>query len=363
VPTRIKLATTTNLATLLEMRTHSRPQLNPAGQGPALPKKDRLPALGVVVPLTEKRPPRDWKATNDRLRDMGDLTVLIDPAVLLVGRGHGRGRAYPEAVIQLAAVVRAYFHFPLRQIEGKLREMLTTMDQNKDLAPDFSTLCRRLVLTPLPALPHSSAGPGHGVVVIIDSTGVRVSEARGWHQDRGYAKDHRRVKYLKLHLGIDALTGELCAYDITKSYGKGTGDSAVAPNLVREAEQWARDSGRHFVGGIGDGAYDSGELYSACAELDARWLAPIPDNAVRGRHPDRNRHLTGVKRLGEEYHDRMGYHERSTIEATNGALKRTLSLSSRSRSFEGQATEIAWQLWVYAQHLVRTPRAELRLTG
>jgi hypothetical protein len=43
-----ELASHRPVLTVKEMRTNSRPQLNPAGQGPARPKKDRLPALGVA---------------------------------------------------------------------------------------------------------------------------------------------------------------------------------------------------------------------------------------------------------------------------------------------------------------------------
>jgi len=338
------------------MRSSSRPRLDSSGQGPKIPKSKQLPALGTVVPLAEKRPKRDWAATNDRLRDQGDITILIDTAILSSWRSHRRGRPYCEAVLYLAAVLRASKNLTYRQLEGELRGLLRTMKLPKSLAPDYSTLCRRLPYLELPTLPASRGHADEGVLVIIDSTGVRVTEARGYLQDRSYCADGRKVKYLKLHLGVDALTGELCGYDITRAYGKGTGDSSVAPTVLREAKEWAERSNRHFSGGIGDGAYDAKDLYTLTRELGGTWLAPIPPDAKRGKDPDRNRHIVGVKRLGEQYHDRMGYHERSCIEATNGALKRTMRLSSRARSFETQAAEIAWQVLVYAMGLVRTPR-------
>jgi len=351
-----------HVPTVLEVRLHSRPQLSSSGQGPAKSPAKRLVALGTVIPLAEKRPPRSWRATNDRLRDQGDLTVLIDLEVLKTWRSKERGRAYAHQVIELCALLKAAYHLPFRQLEGMVRMMLFLMELPREMAPDYSTLSRRVPELGLPELPHSSST--EPLVAVMDSTGVRVSEPRGWHQDRNYAGDARRTKYLKLHLSIDALTGEICGWDITKSYGHGTGDNYVATGLVTQSARWASESGRHFSGGIGDGAYDSGELYATTRDLGGEWLAPLPANAVRGRHPDRNRHLVGVKRLGEVYHDRMGYHERSTIEATNGALKRSVNLSSRAHSFETQCQEIAWQLYFYAAHIARMPRdGSLVLTG
>ena len=115
-------------------------------------------ARGTVVPLAEKRPPRSWRATNDRLRDQGDLTVLIDPLVLKTWRAKSRGRAYAPEVIELCALLRAAYHLPLRQLEGMVRMMLSLMRLPQDLAPDYSTLCRRLAGTDLPELPRSSSG-------------------------------------------------------------------------------------------------------------------------------------------------------------------------------------------------------------
>jgi hypothetical protein len=104
-------------------------------------------------------------------------------------------------------------------------------------------------------------------------------------------------------------------------------------------------------------------IYEACRAEGGLWLAPIPDNAVGGLHPDRDRHRLGVKRLGETYHDHMGYHERSTIESTNGALKRSLNLSSRVRGFGAQGKEISWQLYFYAVDLTKEHRVPLAATG
>lgn len=339
------------------MTTNPRPEFTPLDHqalAEARLAKDPLPRLGHVTPLAAKRGLRSWQQTNDRLRDMGDVTVLIDPAVLYQWRSRRRGRAYAEVVLVLAATLRAQFHLPYRQLEGTMRMLLAFMKLPKNLAPDYSTLSRRLPTLPLPRLPKSSSK--EGVVVVIDSTGVRISEARGWHQDRNYAGDARKVKYLKLHLGCDAVTGEIVAFDITRAYGRGSGDAFVAPSILEEAAEWAQDSGRRFDGGIGDGAYDSVELYRCTRNLGGTWLAPLPDHPARGRDPTRDRHILGTKRLGEEYHDQMGYHERSTIESLNGALKRTLSLSSRAHSFEKQGVDIAWQVWLYAEALVRTPR-------
>ena len=94
-------------------------------------------------------------------------------------------------VFELVAQLRAAFDLPYRQLEGKLRELCWLLGMDREAPPDYSTLSPRLPELPLPMLPAPACSTE--VVVIIDSTGVRISEAQGWHQARPYAGDSRKV--------------------------------------------------------------------------------------------------------------------------------------------------------------------------
>jgi hypothetical protein len=169
--------------------------------------------------------------------------------------------------------------------------------------PDYTTICRRRGEIDPPDV--ASVSTGAGVVVIIDSTGARLDSRAGWVDDKP-GGDHRRGKYLKVHVGIDADTGVIVSWDITKAFGSRTGDPSVAPALIYQAAMVARTCAAHVDGGLGDGAYDAVGCYQALRRAGGRWYAPLSACASRGRHPDRDRHIDGVARLGEVYDDRLG---------------------------------------------------------
>jgi hypothetical protein len=266
------------------------------GQGPKPKSKEVMGKVGPVVPLARLRPERNSTRTNDRLRDMGDFTVLFGVAFLGKLRAGGRGRAYRDPIIEAMVLCSVLYHLPLRQTEGLMRAIFRTAGLDPELVPDYSTLCRRRVGLRPNFVPKLSAT--RGVVLIIDSTGAHLDQRQGWADDKPGA-DPRRGKYLKVHLGIDALTGQILAFSVTKSYGPGSGDPSVAPRLIEEAYEVVQASDAHLNGGLGDGAYDSGELYKEMRKYGGVWYAPPPDNAQRGRHPDRDRHIDGTKKFGE----------------------------------------------------------------
>jgi hypothetical protein len=100
------------------MRLHRRPGLAREGQGSRPKRKQVVGPVGVVAPIAHRRPAHDWSKTNDRLRDMGDVTVLVDWRLLGQMREPSRGRAYHRSVIEASVTVQALFNLPLRQCEG-----------------------------------------------------------------------------------------------------------------------------------------------------------------------------------------------------------------------------------------------------
>lgn len=334
------------------MLVHGRAGLDRSGQGPRVGKREKVGPVGAVTPVAGRRPPRDWARQNDRLRNMGDITVLFDVRFLTELRAGTRGRSYRRPIFECAYTVSALFHLPLRQTEGFLRSMFTMLERDPDLVPDYTTIHRHRTRVKPPVLPAVSGG----VCLIVDATGCQVKGGSTWMFDKPGATDQRRARYVKLHLGIDADTGIPVASLITPSHGSGSGDASVGPRLISEAADHLYTCGGHLTGGIGDGAYDTTNCYQRSRARGGPWLAPPAQKARRGLHPDRDRHIDGRARLGDRYLDQVGYHQRSCVEATFGAMKRTVKLSSRASTFEQQTAEIGWQVHVYAQHLANTPR-------
>jgi hypothetical protein len=334
------------------MRIKSSRAVAREGQGSRLSPRQKLPLAPKVAPVAVPRPPRDWAAQDAKLVAAGTLTVFVDMDAVSgrrKGAGAGRGCPYPDTAVQMVVASAVLFKLPLRQAEG-FGSMLWGLLGLAGRSPDYTTISRRRRTLELD-WPEPSPG-GH--TLIVDGTGVRLDGGHGWAEDKPGAKkgDRRRRKYLKLHLGIDAATGEMLAAIITESAGTGSGDVSVGPELIDEAAGFLQRcvTPAWLVGGIGDGAYDSVSCYHRMrVKGRGPWVAPPASDAVRGRDPARDRHLAAIARRGlVAWKKEVGYHQRSLVESANHSLKTTVGLASRCRNFESQAAEIATQLWVWA---------------
>src|SRR6202140_906830 len=145
-----------------------------------------------------------------------------------------------------ALTLRAVFRLALRQTEGLIGSVIRLL--GLDLAiPDHSTLSRRAETLAV-AGPPSSAEPVH---LLVDSTGLKLSGAGEWLVEKHGTS--RRRSWRKLHIGVDADTGQIVATQLT------TNDvddgSQVGPLLDQVSGPVASFAG--------DGAYDRDDVYSA----------------------------------------------------------------------------------------------------
>ena len=120
-------------------------------------------------------------------------------------------------VIELVLTLRLVFHLALRQAEGFARSVLRLLGLDLSV-PDHTTLSRRgrAFAGRQPRVARHD-GPVH---VVLDSTGLQVFGQGEWDAEkRGRTSRQSR----KLHLAIDAWTGDIVAHVLTD---KDVGDSA-----------------------------------------------------------------------------------------------------------------------------------------
>ena len=132
------------------------------------------------------------------------------------------------------------FHLALRQAEGFARSVLAPL--GLDLAmPDHTTLSRRgRAFAGRQPRVGTGTGPVH---LVLDSTGLELFGQGEW-----CAAKHGslRRRWLKLHVGVDAGTGEIAALVLTDG---DQDDAAQAPALLRQCEGTLASL-------TADGAYD-----------------------------------------------------------------------------------------------------------
>ena len=153
----------------------------------------------------------NWPAYDAALRQRGSLAVWFSEEAIAAWRAEPRttrgGQAsYSPLAIMTALTLRAVFRLALRQTEGLIGSLIGLLGLELPV-PDHSTLSRRAetLEVPRPAT-RRDAEPLH---LLVDSTGVTLCGASEWLTEKHGTKMRR--SWRKLHLGVDADTGQIVA--------------------------------------------------------------------------------------------------------------------------------------------------------
>ncbi len=268
------------------------------------------------------------------LQRRGDLTVWLSNDALDAWRAPPSGkpggqRTYADIAIEAALTIRMVFHLPLRQTEGFLRSLADLLEVHLPI-PDHTTLSRRL--QKLGEIRFRRLATDRPIHLLIDSTGLRI------HVGHLRTPPKNRA-WRKLHLAVDASTGEIVASDLT---GRRTRDCARVPVLLGQIDD-------PVASVSGDGAYDTLGVYEAAQAKGegqaVRVLIPPGRNAQLSPRPsaalkERNRNIRSIRRLGRRaWHKCSGYSKRSMAENTIYRYKTIIGRGMRSRTLKGRRVE------------------------
>lgn len=195
----------------------------------------------------------NWPAYEAGLRRRGDLTLWLDQDAVAGWTAPRRSTPggqprYSDLAIELVLTLRLVFHLALRQAEGFARSVLALFGLELRV-PDHTTLSRRgrAFAGRQPRVP---AG-GVPVHLVLDSTGLELFGQGEWCADK---HGRARRRWLKLHIGVDATTGEIAAHVLTDGHAD---DAAQAPDLLRQPEGVIASL-------LADGAYDGDPRLPGC---------------------------------------------------------------------------------------------------
>jgi hypothetical protein len=279
----------------------------------------------------------NWAEYDASLRQRGSLTVWFTDAAIAAWRAEPRttrgGQPYYSALaITTALTLRAVFRLALRQTEGLIGSIIRLL--GLDLAvPDHSTLSRRAETLQV-LRPRSSRTPVH---LLVDTTGLRLCGPGEWLIEKHGTRTRR--SWRKLHLGVDADTGEIIAADLTSSE---TDDGSQVGPLLDQVT-------RPIASFTGDGAFDRDDVYGEVAERhpEAAVIIPPRSSAVRSETAEtaptqRDEHLRLIAERGRMgWQKASGYNWRALVEADISRYKRVIGDALRSRTDARRATEVA----------------------
>jgi len=283
----------------------------------------------------------NWPEYEAGLRRRGSLTLWLTPEALSSWQAprrktRGGQPRFSDLAIEAALTLGLVFGLRLRQTEALLESVLQLM--GLDLAvPDHTTLSRRArtrqSLNRWRAPPIQPDGPVH---VLVDSTGLKVYGAGQWLEEKHGARSRRGWR--KLHLALDADSGEIIAHTMTD---QDTGDASQVAPLLGQLD----DPIGQFTA---DGAYDGKPTYDAIINHSADAVIVIPPraNAVEPAGDEflgqRDQHIAAINRDGRmKWQATTGYGKRALVETAMGRYKAIIGQRLRARSFHAQQTEVA----------------------
>src|SRR5215203_4559395 len=282
---------------------------------------------------------RNWPQYEAGLKRRGDLILRLDEAAIAEWQTPRRttpgGQArYSDLAIELMLTLRLVFHLALHQAEGFARSVLRLLGLDLPV-PDHTTLSRRsrgFANCRPHVVPH---GPLH---LLIDSTGLKLFGKGEWS---GEKHGRARRSWHKLHLAVDAETGEIVASVLTS---KEAGDAGQVPVLLEQVEG-------EIANVMADGAYDSEPVYQAITALQPQAppsiVVPPRRSAVLSAQADtdpsqRDSHIRLIQEQGRSaWRKATGHGRRSLVETAIGRYKAMIGPRLRARTLTNQQGEVA----------------------
>ena len=226
-------------------------------------------------------------------------------------------------------VLKSVYHLPQRATYGLVCSLMQLM--KLDLPVPHPTILSRRASTLEVTLPRQKINqPLH---VLVDASGLKVYGEGEWKvRQHGYSK---RRTWRKLHLAIDARSGEILAAVATTN---DLGDKRVLRDLLDQVEE-------KITLVTADGGYDYATCYEEIAKRKAR--AVIPPRRTAKMNPQderfraRDRNLREIRKMGrKKWKKKSKYHRRSLVETGFCRIKTIFGEKLSARRFESQATEM-----------------------
>src|ERR671911_2787116 len=282
---------------------------------------------------------RNWREYDAGLKRRGDLTLWLDEAA--IAGWHAARRTTPggqarhsDLAIELVLTLRLVFHLALRQAEGFTSSVLRLLGLDLPV-PDHTTLSRRsraFANRRPKVVPH---GPLH---LLIDSTGLKMFGKGEWDSEK---RGRARRSWRKLHLAVDAETGEIIASVLT---GKEAADAG-------QVQVWLEQVEGEIASVMADGAYDGEPVYQA---IEARQpqappsiVVPPRRSAILSSQADsdpsqRDGHIRLIQEQGRSaWRKSTGHGRRSLVETAIGRYKALIGPRLRARGVVNQQGEVA----------------------
>lgn len=298
----------------------------------------------------DKKPKRkiNWSEYNESLVRRGEMLFDSDflqnwrAELKIMNKGkEGPHYRYPNSLISLLATVHAYL-LPFRQLEGFLRIMSIHIKKLKELVPDFTTIWWRVGRMKV-NLDRQKVNPSErdDVVIVVDSTGIKVTNRGEWILDKWKNKRIRKG-FIKIHVAIDIKTKKIVSMRVTK---EDVHDGRMLKELVDDASK------KYSIKKVmADGGYDSKDNFHYLDEMNV-----IPTIKIRKNSSVKNnakcipRKISVVQQLRDvkRWKRRHRYGMRWIAETAFSSIKRTFGEHVLSIKWNNIVNELMLKASIY----------------
>ena len=294
----------------------------------------------------QKRKVTNWATYDASLRQRGSLTVWLTDEAITAWQAvprttRGGQRWYSPLAILTALTLRAVFRLALRQTEGLIGSIISLLGLTLAV-PDHSTLSRRAETLDVPRPRSGSSMDGEALHLLVDSTGLKLCGAGEWLVEKHGTRTRR--SWRKLHIGIDANTGDIVAATLTTN---DVDDASQVGPLLDQMEG-------PVVSFTGDGAYDQDSVDRTVLDRDPETaiIVPprstaVPSETAETEPTQRDRHLQCIAEKGRMGWQKLsGYNKRSRVEAAIGRYKQLIGDGLRFHKDQRRTTEVNVTIYV-----------------
>src|SRR6201747_2282223 len=238
----------------------------------------------------------NWRAYEAGLCQRGSLTVWFSDDAIAAWAAEPRTTRggqpwYSPLAILTALMLRTVFRLAYRQTEGLIGSIIALLGLTLRV-PDHTTLSHRAATLAVPR-PTVTAGDAHPLHLLVDSTGLKLCGAGEWLVEKHGTK--RRRTWRKLHLGVDAETGQIVASALTsKAVDDGAQVGLLLDQLTASLSSFTAD-----------GVYDQDSVYADVADRHPDAVVIVPPritavlSATAAATPtQRDQHLEYIAKKG-----------------------------------------------------------------
>jgi hypothetical protein len=294
---------------------------------------------------------RNWPEYERALGARGSITLFFAPETLKRWRAEasttptrGHPRRYSDEAITALLLLKEHFRMGLRDTIGLAQSLFSVLGIALPV-PHHTTLSRRRQRLPATLPVRARAATDAPLHLLIDSTGVQLIGEGSWRGHR--CGDRARViwmrNYLRVHIAVDAATGNLHALGVS---AMSVTDGEMLPALLNAVSA-------PLAQVTGDGAYDTWRCYDAVAARPEHPRAVFPPKRgqrrarikrhgnTHGPPLERDQHIRRIRQVGRRrWKQEVGYHRRSLAETFCSRWKRRFGDRLTARTFDGQCTEV-----------------------